>query len=132
MQPFHACAGPLFAWRAWRTPDASRAVAPLRGCPVQLEAVVEAVHGIADDDEALRGRLLDVDARVVRMHLDPAVVAADHPDRVDADRWRPLVMSFQRFCGLGREQLHPSALAGILEAVYRSPDVDRARRAVAA
>jgi len=116
------------------TADASLAVAPprVRECPVQLEAVVEAVHGIADDDEVLRGRLFNVEVRIVRVHLDPAIVMADHPDRVDPDRWRPLIMSFQKFYGLGREQLHPSALASIPEAMYRSPDVDRARRAVPA
>ena len=116
------------------TADASQAVAPPRAreCPVQLEAVVEAVHGIADDDEALRGRLLSVEVRIVRVHLDPAIAVAGHPDRVDPDRWRPLIMSFQKFYGLGAGQLHPSALASIPEAMYRSPDVDRARRGVPA
>ena len=116
------------------TADASLAVAPprVRECPVQLEAVVEAVHGIADDDEGLRGRLLNLEVRIVRVHLDPAIVMADHSDRVDPDRWRPLIMSFQKFYGLGREQLHPSALTSIPEAMYRSPDIDRARRAVPA
>jgi hypothetical protein len=35
-------------------------------------------------------------------------------------------MSFQQFYGLGA-QVHPSALAQIPEALYRSADVDRAR-----
>jgi len=100
----------------------------VRECPVQLETVVEAVHGIADDDAALRGRLLNVELRVVRVHLHPDVLMPGHVDRVDPDRWRPLIMSFQKFYGLGGEQLHPSALASIPEALYRSPDVDRARR----
>jgi hypothetical protein len=34
-------------------------------------------------------------------------------------------MSFQKFYGLGR-QVHASTLAQIPEAMYRSPDVDRA------
>ena len=101
----------------------------VRECPVQLEAVVEAVHGIADDDAGLRGRLLNIEVRVVRVHLDDAILADGRPNRVDPDRWRPLIMSFQKFYGLGREQLHPSVLASIPEAMYRSPDVDRARQA---
>ena len=114
------------------TPEASHAVAVprVRECPVQLEAVVEAVHGIADDDAGLRGRLLNIEVRIVRVHLDESIVMDGHPNRVDPDRWRPLIMSFQKFYGLGREQLHPSALASIPEAMYRSPDVDRARQAL--
>jgi hypothetical protein len=38
-------------------------------------------------------------------------------------------MSFQKFYGLGR-QVHASTLAQIPEAMYRSPDVDRARQIV--
>lgn len=115
------------------TADASQAVlAPrVRECPVQLEAVVEAVHGIAADDDLLRGRLLNFEVRIVRVHLDTTILMAGHPDRVDPDRWRPLVMSFQKFYGLGSNQLHSSALSSIPEAMYRSPDVDRARQAVA-
>lgn len=40
-------------------------------------------------------------------------------------------MSFQQFYGLG-PQVHDSALAGIPEHLYRSPDVDRARLAAQA
>lgn len=109
-------------------PSQAVAAPRVRECPVQLEAVVEAVHGIADDDAALRGRLLNVELRVVRVHLHADILMPGHADRVDPDRWRPLIMSFQKFYGLGGEQLHPSALAGIPEALYRSPDVDRARR----
>ena len=115
------------------TPDASHAVAAprVRECPVQLEAVVEAVHGIADDDGLLRGRLLNFELRIIRVHLDTGILMDGHANRVDPDRWRPLVMSFQKFYGLGSDQLHASALSSIPEAMYRSPDVDRARDAVA-
>jgi flavin reductase (DIM6/NTAB) family NADH-FMN oxidoreductase RutF len=113
------------------TAEPSQAVAAprVRECPVQLEAVVEAVHGIADDDAGLRGRLLNIEVRVVRVHLAPDIVMPGLPNRVDPDRWRPLIMSFQKFYGLGAQQLHPSALSSIEEAMYRSPDVDRARQA---
>jgi flavin reductase (DIM6/NTAB) family NADH-FMN oxidoreductase RutF len=101
-------------------------------CPVQLEAVVEAVHGIADDDEALRGRLFNIEVRIVRVHLATSILMDGQSDRVDPDRWRPLVMSFQKFYGLGAEQLRPSTLSSIPEAMYRSPDVDRARKTTSA
>jgi hypothetical protein len=40
-------------------------------------------------------------------------------------------MSFQKFYGLGPE-LHASKLSRIPEKMYRSPDIDRARSAIAA
>ena len=118
--------------RAGLTPVPSRTVAPprVRECPVQLEAVLEAAHGIAETDEAVRGRLMNLEVRIQRVHLDESILLAGYPNRVDPDKWRPLIMSFQQFYGLG-PQVHDSALATIPEALYRSPDVDRARPAPA-
>jgi flavin reductase (DIM6/NTAB) family NADH-FMN oxidoreductase RutF len=110
------------------TVDAPR----IRECPVQMEAVVEAIHGVADDDEMLRGRILNIEVRVQRVHLHPSIVMDGQRDRVDPDKWRPLIMSFQKFYGLAPQQLHDSSLSTIPEAMYRSPDVDRARQAVMA
>jgi len=110
------------------TPQASETVgAPRVGeCPVQLEAVVEASHGIAEDNETLRGRVVTFEVRVQRVHAHESILMRDKPDHIDPDKWRPLIMSFQRFYGLGGE-LHESSLSRIPEKMYRSPDVDRAR-----
>jgi flavin reductase (DIM6/NTAB) family NADH-FMN oxidoreductase RutF len=78
-------------------------------CPVALEACVESVH---ETDFAL------VVAQVVRVHVHPAIRAAGFANRIDADAWRPLIMSFQRFYGLGGE-LRPSRLATVDEELYR-------------
>lgn len=115
--------------RAGLTAIASEAVAPPRvgEAPVQLEAVIEAVHSLASDDPRQSGKLLTFEARIVRVHLADEILLDGDRNRVDPDKWRPLVMSFQKFYGLG-QQVRPSTLATIPEAVYRSPDVDRARR----
>jgi len=47
-------------------------------------------------------------------------------DHIDPGAWRPLIMSLQKFYGLG-PQVHPSTLATIPERLYRGPDIDRAR-----
>jgi flavin reductase (DIM6/NTAB) family NADH-FMN oxidoreductase RutF len=119
--------GAKFA-RAGLTPLASETVSPPRAgeCPVQLEARIEAVQSIAAEDEILRGKILTFEARILRVHLHAAIVLDGDPNRIDPDKWRPLIMSFQRFYGLG-DQVRPSTLASIPEAVYRSPDVDKAR-----
>lgn len=110
------------------TATASETVAPPRvaECPVQLEAKVVACHGIAEDDDKLRGRVVIFETRIQRVHIEEALLVPGEPNRVDPDKWMPLIMSFQKFYGLGEGQIHPSALASIPERLYRSPDVDRA------
>jgi flavin reductase (DIM6/NTAB) family NADH-FMN oxidoreductase RutF len=39
-------------------------------CPVQLEAVVEAWHGMAEDDPAQRGGRLAFEVRIQRVHVE--------------------------------------------------------------
>jgi flavin reductase (DIM6/NTAB) family NADH-FMN oxidoreductase RutF len=95
-------------------------------CPVQLEAVVEALHPVAEHDPAQKGRIMCIEVRIQRVHLHDDILLDGDPNRVDPDLWRPLIMSFQHFYGLG-DRLHPSTLAEIPEAMYRGPDIDRAR-----
>ena len=85
-------------------PLASATVAAPRvlECPVQLEAVVVATHALAAEDDALRGRTLAFEVRIQRVHLEQSILADGEPNRVDPDRWRPLIMSFQKFYGLAR------------------------------
>lgn len=119
--------------RAGLTPLPSETVAPPRiaQCPVQMEAVIETRHGLADDDARLRGHTWLFEARIQRVFAAPGLLADGEPNRIDPDRWRPLIMSFQHFYGLQDGRLQPSGLATIAEASYRSPDVDRARAATA-
>ncbi|MFZ4601950.1 MAG: flavin reductase family protein [Caulobacterales bacterium] len=118
--------------RAGLTAGASETIGPMRvlEAPVQLEARIEAIHTLAAEDETLRGKILTFEARVLRVHLHESILAEGEPNRIDPDKWRPLIMSFQKLYGLG-PQVRPSTLASIPEAVYRSPDVDKARAAAA-
>jgi flavin reductase (DIM6/NTAB) family NADH-FMN oxidoreductase RutF len=104
------------------TPVPSTLVAPPRvaQCPVQLEAVLTARHGLQDGAPALRGRLVALEVQVRRVHLDERLLVEGTADRVDPDRWRPLIMSFGEFYGLGAS-VHPSALAQIPQGLYRPP-----------
>lgn len=115
------------------TPEPADTVAPSRvaECPLQLESVVEAVHAVGQDDGGSPARHFAFEVRIQRVHVAPAILADGERDRIDPDRWRPLIMSFQRYYGLTRSELAPSELARIAEASYRSPDVDRAREVAA-
>ncbi len=109
------------------TPLASETVAAprVRECPVQLEAVVEATHGIAEEDPVQRGNLVSIEVRIRRVHIEEAILMDHETNRIDPDRWRPLIMSFQEFYGLG-PKLQASTLGEIPERLYRSSDIDRA------
>jgi flavin reductase (DIM6/NTAB) family NADH-FMN oxidoreductase RutF len=113
------------------TPVASETVHAPRvlECPVQLETMVTARHNIAAEDAVLRNVALTFEVRILRVHLDKEILMDGEPNRIDPDKWRPLIMSFQKFYGLMPDQVHESRLAEIAESSYRSPDVDRARNA---
>ena len=115
--------------RAGLTPVASQTVVPPRAlqCPVHLEAKIVRWIDLAEEDEKTRGRTVVFEARIQRVHLHRDIVMDGDPDRVDPDKWRPLIMSFQKFYGLEDGQLLHSTLAQVPEALYRSPDVDTAR-----
>jgi len=84
------------------------------------------MHGLADGDPALRGRIVTFEVRIQRVHVEESILMNGDPNRVDPDKWRPLIMSFQQFYGLG-PQLRDATLATIPESVYRGPDIERAR-----
>lgn len=86
-------------------------------CPVQLEAVLEATHAFGTrPDKAHTAIAFEV--RVVRAHVDESILATDVKDHIDPDKWRPLIMSFCQFYGLGK-RVWRSTLAEIPEESYR-------------
>jgi flavin reductase (DIM6/NTAB) family NADH-FMN oxidoreductase RutF len=94
-------------------------------CPVHLEAVLEGTYGLAADNEVQRGKIITLEMRITRVHLEESILMEGEDNKVDPDKWRPLIMSFQEFYGLGAK-VHSSALAQIPEHLYRTPDIQRA------
>jgi flavin reductase (DIM6/NTAB) family NADH-FMN oxidoreductase RutF len=89
-----------------------------RECPVHLEATLEAVHPLAVRDDDRRGALVAFELRIVRVHVSESIRMTGYADRIDPEKWRPLIMSFQQFFGLG-DIVHDSTLSQIPETVYR-------------
>ncbi|MRG59655.1 flavin reductase family protein [Agromyces sp. CFH 90414] len=86
--------------------------------PVHLEGRVVAIHpmgGAATPEEA---DTLAVELGITRVHVVESLQVPGHPNRIDPERWRPLMLSFQRFFGPGAEAM-PSRLASIDEEWYR-------------
>lgn len=85
---------------------------------MQLEAVLEKAHPLAESDPARKGNLLALEVRIVRVHVEEGLLLPGHENRIDPDAWRPLLMSFCLFYGLG-PRVHSSRLAEIPESAYR-------------
>ena len=113
--------------RAELTPlKADIVAAPLvKECDVQLEAKLMHSRSLAEEDETMRGRIMTFELRIIRVHIDQSILTDGDNNRIDPDKWKPLIMSFQKFYGLG-EEVHHSTLSEIPEHLYKTPDIDKA------
>ncbi|WP_158912780.1 flavin reductase family protein [Caulobacter sp. S45] len=105
------------------TPVPSETIAPPRvlECPIQLEALLVAERPL-DEGGPLEGFLTTFEMRVHRIHVDDTILMDGHADRIDPDKWRPLIFNFQQFYGLGPKAYH-STLGEIPEELYKTPDM---------
>ena len=90
------------------TPVPSVDVRPPRiaECPVQMEGVVHEVRSFGKNVNANA-----FEVHITRLHVEESLLIGDGPrPRIDPEKWRPLIMSFCRFFGMG-EEVHPSRLA---------------------
>jgi hypothetical protein len=76
---------------------------------------------MAQEDKVWRGNLTAIEVRVMRVHAHPEIMMDGETNRIDPDKWRPLIMSFQQFYGLAPQKLQRSELGQIPEAAYKPP-----------
>ena len=114
--------------RAGLTPlPADLVAAPLvEECPVQMEAVLVNARSLAAEDEVMKNRIMIMELRIVRVHVEQSILMNRHANRIDPNKWKPLIMSFQKFYSIGDELQH-SILSEIPENLYRTPDIDKTR-----
>jgi flavin reductase (DIM6/NTAB) family NADH-FMN oxidoreductase RutF len=103
------------------TPVASLNVSPPRiaECPIQLEAALKDARRFEDDD----AHLLAAGVEIVRTHVEEALLVAGTTNHIDPDAWKPLIMSFTEFYGLG-EKTHRSRLAKVYRPAHTQAAVD--------
>ncbi|WFU12917.1 flavin reductase family protein (plasmid) [Rhizobium sp. CB3090] len=108
------------------TPVQSEAVAPPRvfECPVQLEAELAAVHDFGVGNPRIRSPMKAIEVRIVRVHAVESILRDDNKDRIDPEKWRPLIMSFREFYGLGGN-LHHSRLSEFPEELFKPAEFRR-------
>jgi flavin reductase (DIM6/NTAB) family NADH-FMN oxidoreductase RutF len=90
------------------TPVASDLVEPPRvaECPVQLEAVIETIHPFGNRETLPpfgnpNDYTVAIEARVVRAHIEEAILVPGKQHYIDSDKWSPLILNFGEFYGLG-------------------------------
>jgi flavin reductase (DIM6/NTAB) family NADH-FMN oxidoreductase RutF len=91
-------------------------------CPVHMEAKLASVHYVAGDNKDLMGKIASIELKVTQVHVDENILLEGYRNRIDPDKWRPLIMSFQQFYGLSN-RLSQSKLATINEDCYRNTDI---------
>ncbi|MEJ1237522.1 flavin reductase family protein [Chryseolinea sp. T2] len=95
----------------------------VKECPVQMEASFVGMHPIGAENGFQEVRVVAIELKILRVHLEQSITMTNNPNRVDPDKWKPLIMSFQEFYGLG-EKVHSSALAQVPEMLYRTRDTE--------
>jgi flavin reductase (DIM6/NTAB) family NADH-FMN oxidoreductase RutF len=89
----------------------------VRECQVQLEASVVDMRPFAAQDPRMPVAACMVELRLSRVHVAPELLHPSDGQRIDPDRWRPLIMSFRQFHSVG-PRLQASKLAEAPEAFY--------------
>ena len=92
------------------TPVASDLVKPpcVQECPIQLEARVKNIFVLGKPEDYLS----TVEVIIIRTHVADYLLNPEKRHHIDPDKWKPLIMNFLEFYGLG-EQVHPSRLAEV-------------------
>lgn len=110
-------------WRcANLSPQTSDLVHPARikECPVQMECKLVASHRLMQDLSDRADLVLSFELHVLRVHVLDQLRMADNANRVNPDKWKPMIMSFQKLYGLNEGELARSKLADVDEEQYRA------------
>lgn len=86
-------------------------------CAIQMEARVTAMTAFATKDPRMAIPARAIEVTIARVHVDPRLQVDGHPNRIDPDKWKPLIMSFRQFYGVS-DRVHPSRLGKGPEEAY--------------
>ena len=98
------------------TPSVTVSAPRVAECPVQLEGIV---HDWKKFGSGVNANAFEV--HITRVHVEESLLVAGAPNRIDPNKWNPLIMSFREFFGLWPEKLRESRLASFPESVFARP-----------
>lgn len=107
--------------RAKLTPIRSEVVAPerIKECPVQMECELVSTHDLFGNEPTFTGACIALEVAVRRVHVTDELRMGGFANRIDPDKWKPMIMSFQQLYGLKHGKLVESVLGRIDEELYR-------------
>jgi flavin reductase (DIM6/NTAB) family NADH-FMN oxidoreductase RutF len=79
----------------------------VKECPVQMEARLVKLHPMEEPSS-----LVTMEVYIEKVHIQPGLLMDGHPNYIDPAKWKPLIMNFCQYFGLG-EQLSDSRLAPV-------------------
>lgn len=82
-----------------------------------MEGELVGVHTMMQDVGV--GSFLALEIKILRTHVHEEIRMDGFPNRIDTDKWRPMIMSFSELYGLKPKRVVKSVLAGIEEEEYR-------------
>jgi flavin reductase (DIM6/NTAB) family NADH-FMN oxidoreductase RutF len=88
-------------------------------CAVQMEAELVDSHDMMKDMPHHKGLMMGLEVKILRIHIEDRLMLAGHENRIDTDKWQPMLMCFQEYYGMGQKKLVKSRLAEIDEELYR-------------
>jgi flavin reductase (DIM6/NTAB) family NADH-FMN oxidoreductase RutF len=96
------------------TPMQSETIAAprVKECLVQMEAIVHEVRPFGNFVTANAFEM-----HIQRVYIEEQLLFENEQNRIDPERWKPLIMSFRQFFGLG-DIVHPSRLGEGPESMY--------------
>lgn len=94
----------------------------VKECPVQMEGEVVGNFPIMEDTQE-KMMLTVFEVKIVRVHIWKKLKLKGYENRIDADKWKPMIMSFSKLYGLQGGELQHSVLAEIDEEKYRVGDL---------
>lgn len=102
------------------TPVPSKHVAcpGIKECPVIMEAELVVSHNMYRG-RPIEGLIFAIEVRIVRVSIHEELRLNGYRNRVDADKWKPMIMMFCDLYGLKPGKLERSRLAEVEEEMYR-------------
>ncbi len=95
-----------------------------------MEAKLTATHELFSGTPFF-GAILAVEVKIVNIKIHPRLKLDGYENRIDADAWNPMIMSFCDLYGLRKGRLEKSRLAEIDEELYRVPKPKEEKEVVA-
>lgn len=97
--------------------EGSEKISRINECKIQLDAGVENIREFAKSDDRMAIPTYAIELRITRVRGSPEILLNGNKNKIDPNKWNPLIMSFRRMYSLTSE-LSESRLAIKPEDLY--------------